>query len=229
MTDVQENEKKRKMNEETSGGDASPKKPIGKTYYFAFDIEGTGDEFSNPFIQIGTALGERTGGFIESRSFCAPVPAKSAFSARTWDWWHDDPAKVAILQRIDIEGEPDMISRFYAYFEEIVDTYGPFGGDDDVNRLVIVTDNAMYDGLRISMALEKIGKKYSMHYTPKGDYLCVEDPSDMIKGFPSAIRKAMRDEVKHSFPHTHWAPDDARHMFELLMKIHDAIDSENNK
>jgi len=84
------------------------------------------------------------------------------------------------------------------------------------------TDNPAYDIVRINAALKDYvpGRQFDFRYSKSGDYLCVIDPSEQMKGLPKAIRDEIYKRTKGAGGGmTHRPDDDAYDIFRMAVLV----------
>lgn len=107
---------------------------------------------------------------------------------------------------------------------------------------IFLSDNPAADLMRIDLGLVQNVHgsnldRYPVYYSVReytwletgrivhdGERCKVMDPSERIKGLPKPVQKGIYKVLDESFPHTHWAPDDARRILAMHFLVRDQID-----
>lgn len=184
--------------------------------YLSVDIEKTGPRFQDHIIMIGTCLGDKDGGIIETKAFCGPVPTDDEFEDNCLkEFWTQREVK-PILERIRKESQSgSLVGRFMEYFWSLETRFGPFGGSDAIASLIVLCDNPAYDISNIDAVLCREGiSEYPFRYTRSGHYLYVENPYDGLNLLSKRKQRIIREMTNAvAPPHDHWAENDATRLY----------------
>lgn len=187
--------------------------PLERPLYVAFDIEKAGANFDNEVLQVGVAFSFGLGEHVQTQSFCF------AYDTIHWEqrcveqFWDKQPPE--LKARIMAEAKEAK-----GQWQELCNLIDAF--DSMSKNVKPISDNPSYDITYIDYGLWQYCKRRGLHYSRKGDYRSITDPSERIKGLPKAIREKIEAKVDSLAVHDHWAANDAKHI--LLTHLYvDAI------
>ena len=184
-----------------------------RTLYVAVDIEKKGAGFEHDVLQLGIAYGTHIGD-IKTIGFC--FEEKGPFEKRCeQEFWSKNKE---LLERI--RKEPKV-------------TWGEFrvwllGLELRKLKVEFVSDNPAYDIAAVDYCLfTQAASRLPMRYTTDGQYRNISDPSEQMKGLSRAVQQLIITEAGKLAPHTHWAPDDAKHILVSFFLVKEAIEDRN--